>query len=185
MIPTRPSSMVSETTGRVEFDRNNFGPPDIAPHELKYIKKIGEGCFGNVFLGEVRGVKVAIKKLFKQDLGDESLRVFKREVELCSRLNHPNCSLFMGACTVPGEIAIVTEMCERGNLETLLHNEKTQLSLYRRMVMAKETAAGMAWLHGMDPMIIHRDLKPSNLLVDKHGTIKILDCPPSNLHMRS
>ena len=93
-------------------------------------------------------MKVAIKKLFKQDLNDKSLSEFKKEVELCSKLNHPNVLLFMGACTVPGEMAIVTELCDRGNLETLLHNKKAQLSLYRRILMAKETAAGMAWLHG-------------------------------------
>uniref|UniRef100_A0A7S4I6F8 SH2 domain-containing protein n=2 Tax=Vannella robusta TaxID=1487602 RepID=A0A7S4I6F8_9EUKA len=81
----------------------------------------------------------------------------------------------MGACTVPGEMAIVTELCHRGNLETLLHHEKAQLSLYKRMEMAKETAVGMAWLHGADPQIIHRDLKPSNLLVDRHGQIKVCD----------
>lgn len=79
----------------------------------------------------------------------------------------------MGACTVPGEMAIVTELCERGNLETLLYNKKAQLSLYRRVVMAKETAVGMCWLHQSNPMIIHRDLKPSNLLVDKHGSIRV------------
>jgi len=81
----------------------------------------------------------------------------------------------MGACTVPGEMAIVTELCERGNLETLLYNKKAQLTLYRRVVMAKETAVGMCWLHQSNPMIIHRDLKPSNLLVDKHGSIRVCD----------
>jgi len=81
----------------------------------------------------------------------------------------------MGACTAPGEMAIVTEICDRGNLEQLLHHKKAQLSLYRRMIMAKETAVGMAWLHGADPQIVHRDLKPSNLLVDKHGQIKVCD----------
>lgn len=90
-----------------------------------------------------------------------------------SRLNHPNVLLFMGACTVPGEMAIVTELCHRGNLEHLLHNERAQLSLYKRLEMAKEAAVGMAWLHGADPQIVHRDLKPSNLLVDKHGQIKV------------
>jgi len=175
MIPTRQVPATVPGVAGVQIDRNNFGPPEISPNELKYIKKIGSGCFGNVYLGEVRGLKVAIKKLFKQDLNQRSLNEFKKEVEFCSRLNHPNCLLFMGACTAPGEMAIVTELCERGNLETLLHNDKAQLSLYRRMIMAKETAVGMAWLHGMDPMIIHRDLKPSNLLVDKHGQIKVCD----------
>ena len=88
-------------------------------------------------------------------------------------MNHPNVLLFMGACTVPGEMAIVMELCDNGNLEQLLHNDKTTLSLYRRLMMAKDTAVGMNWLHCSNPTIIHRDLKPSNLLIDKHGQIKV------------
>jgi len=160
---------------QVAIDRNNFGPPDILPHEIKYIKKIGGGCFGSVFLGECRGTTVAVKKLFKQDLNEKSLSEFKREVELASRLNNPNVLLFMGACTVPGEMAIVMELCDKGNLEQLLHNKNANLSLFRRMQMAKEIAMGMNWLHKSNPPIIHRDLKPSNLLVDKFGRIKICD----------
>jgi hypothetical protein len=53
------------------------------PEELKYFHKVGGGCFGNVFLGECRGIKVAIKKLFKQDLNSNSLNEFKKEVEFC------------------------------------------------------------------------------------------------------
>jgi len=113
--------------------------------------------------------------LFKQDLNEKSLNEFKREVELASRLNNPNVLLFMGACTVPGEMAIVMELCERGNLEQLLHNKNANLSLFRRMQMAKDIAMGMCWLHKSNPAIIHRDLKPSNLLVDKFGRIKICD----------
>jgi len=176
VIPTRTASLVDVETGQVAIDKTIFGPPDIDPSELTYIKKIGGGCFGNVYEGKCRGMKVAIKKLFKQDLNEKSLAEFKREVEVCSQLNHPNVLLFMGACTTPGEMAIVTELCDRGNLEQLLHNKKAQLSLYRRMEMAKEAAVGMAWLHGGSvSKIVHRDLKPSNLLVDKHGQIKVCD----------
>lgn len=79
----------------------------------------------------------------------------------------------MGACTVPGEMAIVMEYCAQGNLEQLLHNKQSNLSLYRRLKMAKDAAIGMNWLHCSNPTIIHRDLKPCNLLVDHHGTIKV------------
>jgi len=41
--------------------------------------------------------------------------------------------------------------------------------------MAKDCAAGMAWLHGANPQIIHRDLKPQNLLVDSHWNVKVFD----------
>lgn len=50
--------------------------------------------------------QVAIKRLFKQDLDPETLADFKKEVEIMARLRHPNTLLFMGACTVPGNMAV-------------------------------------------------------------------------------
>eukprot|EP01095_Lingulamoeba_sp_RSL-Kostka_P018132 TRINITY_DN97_c0_g1_i1.p1 TRINITY_DN97_c0_g1~~TRINITY_DN97_c0_g1_i1.p1 ORF type:complete len:523 (+),score=211.21 TRINITY_DN97_c0_g1_i1:57-1625(+) len=159
----------------VSFDSSDFGPPEISPEELTYEEKIGGGCFGNVYKGKCRGVEVAIKKLFKQDLNEKAITEFKREVEFCSRLHHPNVLLFMGACTVPGELALVMELMPKGNLESLLHDNKVKLSLFKRMKFAREIAQGMNWLHRSKPPIIHRDLKPSNVLVDKHGICKVCD----------
>ena len=56
---------------------------DIKASELTYIKRIGGGCFGSVYEGECRGMPVAIKKLFKQDLSSKALTEFKQEVEVC------------------------------------------------------------------------------------------------------
>jgi len=43
------------------------------------------------------------------------------------------------------------------------------------VLMARDCARGMAWLHESIPPIIHCDLKPGNLLVDSHYTVKICD----------
>jgi sterile alpha motif and leucine zipper-containing kinase AZK len=72
----------------------------------------------------------------------------------------------MGACTTAGSMAIVTELMPKGNLQSVLHDPKMNLSLYRRLKMAKDAALGINWLHCSNPQIVHRDLKPSNLLVD-------------------
>lgn len=50
---------------------------------------------------------------------------------------HPNICLFMGACTQPGNFFIVQEFLPGGDVETLLREKSTQLSLYKRMLMAK------------------------------------------------
>jgi hypothetical protein len=50
---------------------------------------------------------------------------------------HPNICLFMGACTQPGNFFIVQEFLTGGDVETLLREKNTQLSLYSRMLMAK------------------------------------------------
>ena len=51
----------------------------------------------------------------------------------------------MGACTVPGNYMIITELMPRGDLDSLLRNNKIQLSPLMRMKMAKDAALGMTW----------------------------------------
>lgn len=92
-----------------------------------------------------------------------------------AQLRHPNVLLFMGACTDPGNMAIVTEILPRGNGEQVLRDASLDLSLFKRLLMALDVAQGMAWLHQSKPQIIHRDLKPSNLLVDENLHVKVCD----------
>jgi len=126
---------------------------------------------------------VAVKILLKQDFDDKTLRAFRHEVEVMSKIFHPNINLFMGACTLPGNLMIVTELM-RGDLETMLLDENIHLNLLQRMKMIKDAALGILWLHCSNPQIIHRDLKPSNLLVDDNLTCKICDFGLSQLKAR-
>jgi serine/threonine protein kinase len=91
-----------------------------------------------------------------------------------TQMRHPNVVLFMGACTDPNKMCIVSELMA-DSVYSLIHRENAaeNVTLAQRVKMAKDTAAGMAWLHGANPQIIHRDLKPQNLLVDEHWNIKV------------
>jgi serine/threonine protein kinase len=94
---------------------------------------------------------------------------------LFSQIYHPNIVLFMGACTQPGSMCIVTELLPKGDVEAMLQDKNCQLSLVQRMKMAKDAALGMAWLHGSTPQFVHRDLKTANLLVDGNLNVKVCD----------
>jgi len=157
----------------LEFE--NTGPPEIAPHEIEYLEEIGRGCFGSVHRGKCRGKEVAIKQLFKQELTQKAMEEFRKEIDICSVLRHPNIVLFMGACLVPGHMAIVSELMRGGNLQELLHDRNANLSLFFRTKVARDVAMGMNWLHRSNPQVIHRDLKPSNVLVDSNHNVKICD----------
>jgi len=95
-----------------------------------------------------------------------------------SQLHHPNVVLLMGACTeARDKLAIVTELCERGNLRTIIHDtKKYTLRMLQKLNFAIDIAQGMAWLHNTKPhQIIHRDLKLTNLLVDANWRVKVCD----------
>merc|ERR1712100_351299 len=73
-------------------------------------------------------------------------------------------------------VSIVTELCSKGELGTLLQDSRKPLDLYKKLRMARDIAVGMNWLHSSKPVqFLHRDLKPSNLLVDDNYRIKICD----------
>ena len=160
------------------------GPPEIQPHEVEKNSVLGDGSFGTVYKGRCRSKDVAIKVLHKQDVDQKTLEAFKREVDVMSKIYHPNISLFMGACFVPGSLMIVTELVPKGNLEDMLQNPNIQLSLSTRMKMSRDAALGMTWLHGSNPQFIHRDLKTSNLLVDEQFRIKLCDFGLSQIKRR-
>ena len=75
----------------------------------------------------------------------DSLIVMCHASHFYSKIFHPNIVLFMGACTVPGNMMIVTEYMPKGDLESILRNSSVQLSLLTRMRMAKDAALGMTW----------------------------------------
>lgn len=92
----------------------------------------------------------------------------------------------MGACTHdPRQLMIVTELMKT-DLEHLLRDKQqaSTITLYRRMIIAREAALGLAWLHGADPILIHRDVKPSNFLVDDNLRCKITDFGLSQIRHR-
>lgn len=99
-------------------------------------------------------------------------------------MRHPNIIMFMGVCTQPYNLAILTELCERGSLHTVLSQHSHQpaaLHWVLRLSMLSEAARGMVYLHNSNPMVIHQDLNPSNLLVDNAWHVKVADFGLSTL----
>eukprot|EP00727_Mastigamoeba_balamuthi_P005154 m51a1_g14637 putative sh2 domain-containing protein (514) ;mRNA; r:41786-44872 len=159
------------------------GPPEIDPDEISLEHVIGDGAFGTVYRGRCRQKDVAVKVLFKQ-FDEQTLSAFRKEVEIMSKISHPNVSLFMGACTsTPGKLMICNELLVK-DVETLLMDQQVPLTLLLRMRMARDAALGMLWLHGSNPVIVHRDLKTSNLLVDQHFHVKVCDFGLSQIKAR-
>lgn len=78
-------------------------------------------------------------------------------------------------CFNLGRYAIVTEFVPRGNLENILLNKSIELSMCKRMQMARDVAQGVNWMHCHKTKIVHRDLKLGNLLADDEWRIKICD----------
>eukprot|EP00746_Dinoflagellata_sp_MGD_P002340 gnl/MRDRNA2_/MRDRNA2_104545_c0_seq1.p1 gnl/MRDRNA2_/MRDRNA2_104545_c0~~gnl/MRDRNA2_/MRDRNA2_104545_c0_seq1.p1 ORF type:complete len:374 (-),score=59.02 gnl/MRDRNA2_/MRDRNA2_104545_c0_seq1:226-1347(-) len=143
---------------------------EIDPKELTYHDSLGGGCSAQVFVGEWRGAKVAIKRLkgskSKQKMKEKQWKEFDREMAVMQRTSHVNLVKLLGFCTQEVPCKIIMELCLGGSCFDLLHNsDHIELTWDQRLKMSSDVASGMNYLHGFDPQIIHRDLKSLNLLL--------------------
>jgi serine/threonine protein kinase len=79
--------------------------------------------------GVWQGTAVAVKKLPAHKVTDEFLREFAREAKIMKSLRHPNVIQFLGACTDPPDICIITEYMNLGSLYNLIHDKTVQVRL--------------------------------------------------------
>ena len=160
----------------------------IDPKHLEYKEdKVFEGAFGIVRKGYyLKFYPVAIKNLKDNLLVDqkEAVAEFKKEVRTLQTHRNMNSNIVycFGSCLDDNGVptALVLEWCEQGDLYNLLkthRNEGTQLNLpyETRLVIARDVAKGLQFVHSEDVKIVHRDLKSQNILITSDGTAKIGD----------
>eukprot|EP01087_Luapelamoeba_hula_P021520 TRINITY_DN7544_c0_g1_i1.p1 TRINITY_DN7544_c0_g1~~TRINITY_DN7544_c0_g1_i1.p1 ORF type:complete len:591 (-),score=120.13 TRINITY_DN7544_c0_g1_i1:88-1860(-) len=148
---------------------------EIDPKDIKYGKVLGVGAYGKVYEAKLFAKPVAVKKLTSKFLDEKALAAFGAEVDIMCGLRHPNVLLFMGACTTPGNLTIITELMAKGSVGDLLKDKRTMPPMKQRIKFARDAALGMNWLHHACPPILHLDLKPANLLVDESWNVKVGD----------
>lgn len=145
---------------------------EINPSELTFHDSLGNGCSAQVFVGEWRGTKVAIKQLkgskSKQKMKEKQRIEFEREMAVMQRTSHVNLVRLLGFATQEVPVKIIMELCLGGTCFDLLHNsDHVRLTWDQKLKMCSDVASGMKYLHGYDPQIIHRDLKSLNLLLSR------------------
>lgn len=149
-------------------------PWELDPTEIKLCEKIGSGSFGDVWRGEWAGIEVAVKKITKASITDKDIQSFRDEVDIMSKLRHPNVVQFLGACLSP-EIMLVTEYASRGSLFGLLQNKNNQISWGQAVRISLDIAKGILYLHTRNPPIVHRDIKSLNILVMRDWKAVVAD----------
>eukprot|EP01103_Thecamoeba_quadrilineata_P002549 TRINITY_DN12498_c0_g1_i1.p1 TRINITY_DN12498_c0_g1~~TRINITY_DN12498_c0_g1_i1.p1 ORF type:complete len:435 (-),score=73.22 TRINITY_DN12498_c0_g1_i1:72-1376(-) len=148
---------------------------EIDPSSVELGQTLGTGAYGIVYKAKLHGVDVAVKLLNLPSLNVTEQADFENEVAIMKDIHHPNVILFMGACTQPGHLMIITEFAGMGSLEDLIYKPKVPLTSAQQLAIARETALGVNWLHNLRPPFLHRDLKPANILLDHKWTVKVAD----------
>ncbi|KAH9694531.1 serine/threonine-protein kinase STY46 [Citrus sinensis] len=146
---------------------------EIDPKHLKFGSKVASGSYGDLYRGTYCSQDVAIKVLKPERINSDMQKEFAQEVFIMRKVRHKNVVQFIGACTKPPSLCIVTEFMSGGSVYDYLHKLKGVFKLPSLLKVAIDVSKGMNYLHQNN--IIHRDLKAANLLMDENEVVKVAD----------
>jgi serine/threonine protein kinase len=144
-------------------------------NKYKLLRHLGSGGMSSVYLAEHRLMhqRRAIKVLPKQRVSESSyLARFHLEAKATASLDHCNIVRAYDVDNVGDTHFLVMEYVEGEDIQAIVKREGP-LSFETAAEYVRQAAEGLQ--HAHEANLIHRDVKPANLLVDRSGTVKILD----------
>lgn len=160
--PSRRSEKTLQIAGQREID----------PFFVKKIsdEPIGSGTFGNVFLAEYRGMKVAVKEMKGKDGSNKETEHCRQEVLheaniLMNLGDHPNLPFLFGICTKHQPFSIVLQFHGTGNKSLTLHKvlRNKLMNMKRTATVFKELAETLHYIHNKG--LLHNDLKTNKVIM--------------------
>ncbi len=139
-------------------------PQPIPNYQM--IRVIGQGGMGSVMLGhsEKDGVAVAIKTLLPEvAVSEQSLKRFLREIEVASKLQHPNIVRYIEHGQHNGIVYLVTEFVTGMDAARLAKHRGGRLDFRETVSIIAQTLAALDFAHQLG--FVHRDIKEQNILV--------------------
>jgi serine/threonine protein kinase len=147
--------------------------PDFSSTKYTFIKELGRGGMGAVYLAEDRELNrlVAIKVLNTPEISEDMRNRMVREAQIIAGLEHPGIVPVHDVGTLPdGRVFYAMKFVRGSRLdEYAAVNDSIRDRL--RKFQAVCDAVAFAHAHG----VIHRDLKPQNIMIGSFGEVLVLD----------
>jgi serine/threonine protein kinase/tetratricopeptide (TPR) repeat protein len=157
----------------------------LGKYEL--LEVIGDGAEGRVYKaacmskdipGLNQGELVALKRL-KSTGHDKEFQQFRRQIEILSKLNHPNIVRYKDSFVwrekeLEEDIhCLVMELLDGEPFKSLLEQNNSGLPWSQAREILLQTLEALAY--AAKSGVIHRDLKPSNIYITGKGVPKLID----------
>ena len=153
--------------------RTVVSEPDFSATKYTFVKELGRGGMGAVYLAEDRELDrlVAIKVLNTPEITDDLRHRMIREAQIIARLEHPGIVPVHDVGTLPDGRIYYAMKYVRGSRLDEYATQNASLRDRLRKFQSVCDAVAFAHAHG----VIHRDLKPQNIMIGSFGEVLVLD----------
>lgn len=144
-------------------------------HDRYFLERLlGRGNFSEVWLAKdtKTDIQVALKIYAPATgLDDHGMNVLSREFAIVVAANQKNLLKPLYYDSYERKPYLVLPYCKNGTIQRLIgkFTEDDAWHLFH------DVAAGLAYLHSMNPTLIHQDIKPDNIMIGDNGTYMITD----------
>ncbi|OAL73214.1 plk/plk-unclassified protein kinase [Trichophyton violaceum] len=135
---------------------------------------LGKGGFAVCYEGKlVRNGRIFAMKVVKSEMQQKKMEEkFRTELQIHSKMKHPNIVTFHRAFSFRKNIYVVLELCPNGSVMDMVKKRKfLSLPEVRRFMV--QLCGAVKYLHKRH--VAHRDLKMGNLFLDQCMNIKVGD----------
>ena len=173
----------------IATNRPAFAVPEVFVKDLNinYSSVVGRGAFGTVYKGKWTGLEVAIKAIpITKRARNAMLRTVEKEININSKLRHPNIIQFLAVARTDNTIYLVHEFIMGCNMEDAIFSAATKLDMdikaKDKLYIMKQVVQAVSYRHSLEPVVLHHDIKPGNILIRKGClTTKVCDMGISRL----
>jgi serine/threonine protein kinase len=165
------TNLVADRLGQEAHD--GLGGKTVDGYRI--VRCVGRGGMAIVYRAEDvnTGAVVALKMMSHRLTYEPNAAArFRREAELLRGLDHENIARVQRSFTAYNTLFLVMDFCEGVDLgEAIRAGRRLPESQVRRIL--GQLARALEHVHRKG--LVHRDLKPGNVMVDRRGTVKLMD----------
>lgn len=163
--------LVAERLGHVP--RDALRDKVLGGYRIK--RRLGVGATAVVYRAEdTRDDRVVALKMLSHRLAFDKVAIkrFNRELDIVERLRHPNVARVYGRFEAFATTFMAMEFCDGKNLAEVLARSGALPVDHARAIFG-QVACALSHVHAHG--VIHKDLKPANIMVNRDGSVKLMD----------
>ncbi|XP_019892346.2 serine/threonine-protein kinase Nek8 [Musca domestica] len=172
LLRNTPRSLVNSQNTQNSL---NVAGTELSNYEK--VKVVGQGSFGIAVLyrRKTDNHYVVFKQINLSDLTTSERDLAMNEVEVFSKLHHPNIISYLGSFIKDNTLLIEMEYADGGTLAQIIGERGMRDFFPERYIVNvfEQICSAINYMHSEN--ILHRDLKTANVFMNKRGIVKIGD----------